>query len=452
MRWRWIMCGVLVLVSGCIPHPSTAQNKAFVHKLVGYCAQVDNNVEVIKKSPADTQPGKIANQLDNFARKARAQQAPKANRKQLDAMLTAFDDAARQYRAAQTALANGNAAAAQAATKQAQQAMGKANKAGRRYGMPPLDKCPKVLGRHGHTAVPAQLAAGWELGHFAPFAVQQVPAAVLNGRIWVAGGLIGPEQATKKTEFYDPTIHTWTPGPDLPAPLHHAMMVAYQNTLVVIGGFVPRGANALAATSNRVLVLNKAQDEWTEGPVLHHARAAGAAAMVGDKIVVVGGRTGKSAKPVTATEVFNGTSWRDAAPIPAPGDHLAAASDGKYLYAVGGRQIDVATNTAKVQRFDPATNQWKQLTPMPVRDSDLGAVVVHGQLITVGGESVGSVFGNVRAYNLITKKWSNLPGLVVARHGMGVAAVGNAIDAMDGAGQPGHTDSTRSVQVLRLHR
>lgn len=87
MRWRWIMCGVLVLVSGCIPHPSTAQNKAFVHKLVGYCAQVDNNVEVIKKSPADTQPGKIANQLDNFARKARAQQVPKANRKQLDAML-----------------------------------------------------------------------------------------------------------------------------------------------------------------------------------------------------------------------------------------------------------------------------------------------------------------------------------------------------------------------------
>ena len=76
--------------------------------------------------------------------------------------------------------------------------------------------------------------------------------------------------------------------------------------------------------------------------------------MVGDKIVVVGGRTaGNSPAPVTPTEVFNGTSWHDAAGIPIPGDHLAAASDGTYLYAVGGRKLDVTANTAAVQRFDP---------------------------------------------------------------------------------------------------
>jgi len=58
-------------------------------------------------------------------------------------------------------------------------------------------------------------------------------------------------------------------------------------------------------------------------------RAAGAAAVVGNDIVVVGGRTGtSSAQPVTTTEIFNGTSWHDAAPIPVPVNHLAAASDG----------------------------------------------------------------------------------------------------------------------------
>ena len=60
--------------------------------------------------------------------------------------------------------------------------------------------------------------------------------------------------------------------------------------------------------------------------------------MVGNKIVVVGGRTGHQ-QLVTQTEVYDGTSWQEAADIPVPGDHLAAASDGTYLYAVGGRRF-----------------------------------------------------------------------------------------------------------------
>ena len=199
------------------------------------------------------------------------------------------------------------------------------------------------------------------------------------------------------------------------------MMVTYQNTVGVIGGFEPQGGNVLGTTSARVLFLNQAQNGWTDGPALHHARAAGAAAVVGNKIVVVGGRTGATQKPVTPTEVFDGTSWHDAAGIPVPGDHLAAASDGTYLYVVGGRKISVTANTAAVQRFDPATGQWTQLPPMPSPASDLGAAVIDGQLITVGGESPASVLSTVRAYNLATSAWSSLPNLATARHGAAVA-------------------------------
>ena len=59
MRRLWILCGALVFLSGCFYHASVAQNGAFVHKLVGYCAEVDEQVQVIKKSPANTQPGQI---------------------------------------------------------------------------------------------------------------------------------------------------------------------------------------------------------------------------------------------------------------------------------------------------------------------------------------------------------------------------------------------------------
>jgi len=275
---------------------------------------------------------------------------------------------------------------------------------------------------------------------------------VLNGRIWVAGGLLGPKHATTRTEFYDPTLDVWSPGPPLPIALHHAMMVAYQNTLWVIGGFSAQGSDVLANASTRVLKLDLANNRWTDSPPLHHARAAAAAAVVGNKIVVVGGRTGASQQLVKPTEIFDGRSWHDAAAILVPGNHLAAASDGTYLYAVGGHQISETSNTTAVQRFDPATGKWTKLAPMPVAASGLGAAVVGGQLITVGGDNGLTVFNTVRAYNLATKTWSTLPDLPAARTGLSVTAYRNILYAIDGAAKPGHIASTSTVQILHFHR
>ena len=126
-------------------------------------------------------------------------------------------------------------------------------------------------------------------------------------------------------------------------------------------------------------------------------------------------------------------------------------TDGTYLYAIGGRTLEPSANHNAVQRFDPATGQWTQLTTLPVADSDMGAAFVGGQLITFGGENGLTVFPTVRAYNLATKTWSTLPPLAQARHGMGVAVIGNTIYAIDGASLPGHNGSTRTLQFLSLH-
>ena len=123
-----------------------------------------------------------------------------------------------------------------------------------------------------------------------------------------------------------------------------------------------------------------------------------------------------------------------------------------YLYAVGGRKVTVTANTAAVQRFNPATGQWTQLPPMPSAASDLGAAIVGGQLITVGGESPASVFSTVRAYNLATSTWSTLPNLAAARHGAAVAAIGNTLYVINGASQPGHNTTTATLQTLRFGR
>jgi N-acetylneuraminic acid mutarotase len=300
---------------------------------------------------------------------------------------------------------------------------------------------------------PAQ-QTGWRLGPASPFPVQQLPTAVLAGRIWLAGGLTGAseaDQATNKTEYYDLASNKWHAGPGLPFAVHHAMMVAYQGKLWLIGGFLQKGPNLTAAVSDKVLFLDPAKGHWVEAAPLHHARAAGAAAVVGNKIVVVGGRTGgQHPGEVKQTEIFNGKSWKDARDIPVPGDHLAAVTDGTFLYALGGRTQEASANHNAVQRFDPATNQWTQLTPLPVANSDFGAAFVGGQLIIFGGENGLTVSGTVRAYNLASKTWSTLPSMAQARHGLGAAVVGNTIYAIDGAKLSGHAGSTRTVQVLRF--
>ena len=452
MRRLWIACVALVLLSGCTSYSSgtqgAAQKQAFIRQLVGYCAQVDRKIATIDER---SQPGQVAQQLHSFTSKARSHPPPSAQRQQFDILLTAIDDAAQQYQSAQTAMSDGNGNAYHARFNQAERTTQRASLAAQRYGMPPLADCAKVQGGPQQN-IAARPVAGWVLASDSLYRVLEVGAAVLGGRIWVAGGLTGPESATVKTQFYDPTIGVWSPGPDLPVPLHHAMMVSYANSVWVIGGFQPAGGVASGVASARVLHLNQAQTAWVDGPALHHARAAGAAAAVGNEIVVAGGRTaGTSARDVAPTEVFNGTSWHDAADIPVPGDHLAAASDGRYLYAVGGRKLEVTDRTAAVQRFDPVADRWTQLPAMPSPVTDCGAAVVGGQLVVVGGESVGTVLSTVRAYSLAASTWSTLPSLAAARHGAGVTAIGSTLYAIDGGSQPGHQAPTSTVQTLTFH-
>ena len=161
---------------------------------------------------------------------------------------------------------------------------------------------------------------------------------------------------------------------------------------MVIGGFVP-GDELTSEQSGRVYALRG--DGWEELPPLNHPRAAGAAAVVGDKIVVVGGQA--DGKLVPETEVFDGESWKDVADMPTPREHLGAASDGRYLYAVGGRELSADKNLAVVERYDPDDDSWTKLEQMPKASGSVGAAYAGGRVVTVGGESTTTVSDDVQA-------------------------------------------------------
>ena len=209
------------------------------------------------------------------------------------------------------------------------------------------------------TKLPADLA--WQSLASPPFQRQYAAATAVGNKLWVVGG-IGRKSSSTTTKVYDTSTRTWATGPGLPLPLHHHAAVTYKGEAVVIGGFIP-GAELTSGQSDRVFALR--DGAWVPLPKLNHARAAAGAAVVGDKIVVVGGQA--DGKLVPQTEVFDGERWTDGAELPTPREHLGAASDGRYLYAVGGRALSADQNTGTLERYDPQSDTWTKLDSMPRR-------------------------------------------------------------------------------------
>jgi serine/threonine protein kinase/N-acetylneuraminic acid mutarotase len=287
-----------------------------------------------------------------------------------------------------------------------------------------------------------QPASQWRSLPNSPTARLMMAWAVLDGKIWIAGGMRHGE-TFQLVESFDPQTGAWQTQPPLPMPLHHATATAYRGEFVVIGGTEEN----VATPSNKVFVLRGGT--WSELPPLTHARAAAAAVTVGDKIIVVGGQADK--KLVPQTEIFDGTSWKDAADLPTPREHLAAVTDGKYVYTVGGRFLSADKNSAAFERFDPETNEWvkqPELPEMPTPRGSYGATYLHGRIVAVGGEEPTQVLAVAEMYDIAEKKWTKLTPMPTPRHGEVVAAVNDTVYVIGGADRPTHEGPVAVVEAL----
>ncbi|MGH9277430.1 MAG: Kelch repeat-containing protein, partial [Acidimicrobiales bacterium] len=282
------------------------------------------------------------------------------------------------------------------------------------------------------TTAPAPAPQTWRTRASAPMARQEVAAAELDGKVWVVGGLTASD-ATARVESYDPGADRWARGPDLPITLHHLTVVAYRGELVVVGGFQGGGGGLYGGPTDRVLALRGGA--WVDLPRLRRPRGAAGAAVVGDRIYLVGGRDNNLL--IAPTEVFDGTSWQDRAPIPSPRDHLAVAADGRGVYAAAGRLLDPNAMTGAFERYDPGRDAWETLAAVPTPRGGLAASFLGTRLVTSGGESASRVFPQVEAYDTAANAWSALPNMPVPRHGHGGATAGGAVLTLVGATSAG---------------
>jgi N-acetylneuraminic acid mutarotase len=184
------------------------------------------------------------------------------------------------------------------------------------------------------TSVPAtpppstRPAAAWLQHAPLPTPRSEVASAVLDGKIYVAGGFDASGRSTAVLEVYDPAADRWEARAAMPAPRDHAMAAAHAGRLFVFGG-------SLGEATRETFAYDPSVNAWTSLVVMPLRRTAGGAAVLGDRIFVVGG-TGDN--PI-ATMVFDpsGATWSLGPALPAPREHLAVVGTGPAIYVVGGR-------------------------------------------------------------------------------------------------------------------
>jgi N-acetylneuraminic acid mutarotase len=273
----------------------------------------------------------------------------------------------------------------------------------------------------------------------------EITAAVLNGKIYVIGGLNAAGKNLADVEVYDQGTDKWsnTTIAPLPESRDHAAAAAYNGKLYVVGGY-----DNMRKPSNKLFVYDPANNKWQEGRSMPTVRGALTAAFINGTLYAIGGN---STNPLNTNEAYDpqNNTWIEKAPMPTARHHHASAiADGK-LYVFGGRQLDNSTKSFivtldKNEMYDPQKNTWITLEPMPSKRGGLAAAnSSNGQINVIGGEiPPGSnetirMFYNNEKYDPKSNKWTSEPPMPTARHGLAAETIGDKIFVIGGATNPG---------------
>src|SRR5436190_1587687 len=172
-----------------------------------------------------------------------------------------------------------------------------------------------------------------------PVARQEMATAGFNGKIYVLGGIFSGFQSTDRVDVFDPTTDSWSSIHPLPSAANHNAAAVAAGKLYSINGSVTH-------------VYQPATDSWVQ---------------------------------VASTNSGHG------------GTPAVGMIDDK-IYIAGGAGADIASTA--LEAYDPATNTWRTLPPMPDARHGFWASTLGNKIYLPGGADAVA-FGSPTDYNTI---------------------------------------------------
>ena len=274
----------------------------------------------------------------------------------------------------------------------------------------------------------------WATKASMPTARAQLGVAVVNGKIYAIGGennsAIGPN-VLNINEAYDPATNTWTTKKPMPTARHSFGIAVYQNKIYCIGGSI----NGPYLAVNEV--YDPATDSWETKTLMPTARGALTANTVNGNIYLMGGNSGNITNEAydPATD-----SWSTKAQLPVDTVYSESAVAYEKIYLFGG-----LFNRSSTQIYNPETNTWAFGAPVPTGVAEGAAVATMGvnapvRIYVMGGDTTyvrnGVTFGNVTDLNQVydpkSNTWSMVAPLPTELHFFGLATVNDTLYAIGG--------------------
>jgi N-acetylneuraminic acid mutarotase len=278
----------------------------------------------------------------------------------------------------------------------------------------------------------------WKQSEALPFALGEVAATELEGRIYLFG------RGDARTACYDALHGTWLSN------LAQRPFAGSRHASEVVGGRIFLLGGVDAGSQGKVQIYDPMTDSWTLGAPMPWDGDSVATAVIGGRIFVAGGLVGSST--VTNFCVYDpaANTWTSLGALPVGVHHASAGTDGARFYVFGGRQGGAAPQAGvqHVQVYDPTTATWMtnltgQVAPMPLARSGAGrAVWYRDQLFVIGGEGSSATFSDVFAYAPATNTWRRDTSLPTARQGHGAVHFQDRVFVLGGGAVPGTSGST----------
>lgn len=303
------------------------------------------------------------------------------------------------------------------------------------------------------TATTAQ--GRWSEAAPLPVGRSEIAVAQTDEAMYVLGGYTPETKTSTLVTSYDPRSDAWQELAPLPKGLNHVASTAVGDKVYSFGGFTQQNRGAVDSAYE----YDPQSDAWTELPPMPAPRGAAAAVALDGKLHVIGGAddvsTG-SRENVGTHEVYDPATgqWSEAAPLPTPREHMPAVVYDGQIHIIGGRFLQPTNNTGTHEVYDPQSDSWEEAAPLPTPRSGTAGALLDDKILVMGGEmdpdSGTGTFEENEAYDPATDSWSTLAPLPTPRHGFGAAVFGGAVYTPGGAPTNGGSQQSDVNEVFTL--
>ena len=184
--------------------------------------------------------------------------------------------------------------------------------------------------------------------------------------------------------------------------------------------------------------------EWfTVAPLRNGARTEPGVAALNGKVYVLGGST-KEKDDLSTAELYDPATdaWSAIAPMPVGVNHNSAVAMHGRLYVIGGFSGRPPGSTGPrvhqgaeehLQEYDPSTDRWRKLAPMKAPRGSVGVAALNDKLHAIGGRGPDlRTVTTHEVYDPTTDQWTEIAPAPTARDHMTVIAVNGRIHVIGG--------------------